>query len=289
MQTLGCSFGFDSLKLISPLRENGHWKIEYEDQVPYQISNEYSPKGLSEDVLQRTIQLAISRINTQYATLPPISIALPYQYTLFKKVSIDQGEEINKQQIEWQLKQLLHNQLENYKIINSRTKIDLSNFTEYILFAVRKDILSAIQTVMEKQKLTIKNMTTASMSLINLLQFQPDYKKSDTTIIIRHGKSFLYYLVIIESIIFRSDMYSILPMESAEEKIKDITKQYRTILQSQIPAHEKIDHIFYFSADESYNVFERLKRTLPVKNFMVPIQNCPLTFMEALGASLTNE
>jgi len=286
MQTIGCSFGSDSLKIVIPAKENDYWKILYEDEQPFQTLDGQSPKGLSENVLFRTIDLAISKLSRDYPTIPPINIALPYQYTLFKKVSIDQGKEINKIQIEWQLKQLLHNQLENYKIINSRTKLDLNNFSEYILFAVRKDILEAIQNTMDKLNLSIKNITTASMALMNLLPFQTNFKNTDTSIIIRHGKTFVYFLIVIENIIFRSDIYSLFPTDSGEERIKDLTKQYRTILQSQIPTHEKIDHIFYYATDESSNVFERIKRTLPVKNFEVPIQNFKLSFAEAFGASL---
>jgi len=149
-------------------REN---KIQSVERMVYPFSFSYSsmfePQVFAE--LTNMISEKITNYQVEGATL---SIALPMNFVHIKKIALPvlAEPELVKQQVEWELSNFLTEDINNYKVLNTKVEFSVYNYREIIFLAFKKEIVKHLSQMAETCSTSLKKVLPAQYLLTDLIR-----------------------------------------------------------------------------------------------------------------------
>ncbi len=239
---VGIAFS-DTLLHTAFARDGQDLKIK---AVPYPF--EFSYETLFEErhleALARILENAADNETSEETAL---SVSLPMSFVHAKKIALplDADAELLQHQAEWELKNYLSGNLEEYKIINTRTEFIQGNYREIVFLAFKKEIISALQQLAELSKMTLKKIVPVNFLTADILQ----ENNSENAFVLRLGKQS------INSQLFIDGKYYISYIDSVKSGSIDLEQQLFEISKDRINTTEEMLRKLPFTQEKKLSFF----------------------------------
>jgi len=178
MNQIGISFSESIMHIANSLDD----QIHSVTRVPYPFAFSYE-NLFSEENIKALAQVLKSKINEAQGTEPEIYVSLPMNYVHIKKIALPPEAESSmiQAQVEWEFKNYLSGDINQYKIINTQIEFLYETYREVIFVALKKEILNAMSLLAEKSETVLKKVVPVNYLVEEILT--EDEKKNNALVI----------------------------------------------------------------------------------------------------------
>jgi len=182
---------------------------------------------------------------------PALSVSLPMSFVHLKKIALplEADEELLQHQVEWEFKNYLSGDLNEYKIINSRTEFILGNYREIVFLAFKKEIINALQQLAELSNMTLKKIVPVNFLTADILQEKNDLN----ALVIKLGKQSINVQLFIDGKYYHSYLDSVKNGSTEpEQKLFEISKNRVNTIEEmlqKLPSTQEKKLNFYIYGD----------------------------------------
>ncbi len=230
--------------------------------LPYPF--EFSYETLFEEghlgALAQMLTDTIETIEGEMSEKPALSVSLPMSYVHLKKIALplEADTELLQHQAEWEFKNYLSGNIDEYKIINSRTEFVLGNYREIVFLAFKKEIISALQQLAELSNMTLKKIVPVNFLTADILQ----EKNELNALVIRLGKQCINAQLFIDGKYYHSYLDSVKNGSTElEQKLFEISKNRVNTIEEmlkKLPSTQEKKLSFYIYGDGLTPQLEKL-------------------------------
>ncbi len=204
-----------------------------------------------EDHLDSLAQMLNRANESEMSEKPTLSVSLPMNFVHLKKIalSLDADAELLQHQVEWEFKNYLSGNLDEYKIINSHTEFVLGNYREIVFLAFKKEIISALQRLAKSSNMALKKIVPVNFLTADILH----EKKDLDALVIRLGKQSINVQLFIDGKHFHSYLDSVKNGSvEPEQKLFEISKNRINTIEEmlqKLPSTQEKKLNFYIYGD----------------------------------------
>jgi hypothetical protein len=223
-----------------------------------------------------------------------ISFVLPFNYAEVKKIllPLDSNNDLKRQQIKWELKTTLGENINNYKI-SILNELKQDTYLQAFVVAIKKEIINKLQIIAQQNMADINNVILNCFSLEKFLTSQTDFKLNTNYVFLKIDGNYLEYHF------FKGNKYLLSQIDlldsnsrTREELIVEITNErYKNIfnLLDKESANNPLELKIYGST-VTQEISEALQKGISSRVSYATIQNFPSAdsykFIESWGSLL---
>ena len=243
MNQIGISFSESIMHIAYSL--NG--QVKSITRVPYPFAFSYESL-FNEENVTALAEVLKSKINEEQGAELEICVSLPMNYVHIKKIALptEADSSMIQAQVEWEFKNYLSGDIEQYKIINTQIEFLYETYREVIFVALKKEILKAISLLAEKSEAVLKKVVPVNYLVEEILT--EDEKKNNALVIKLENTH-------INSQLFINGKYYHSYLDNAQDKTTETAQRLFEISKNRFMETENILEQLPFIQDPQLNCY----------------------------------